>query len=167
MKFHFRSFFAFNVWAGIILLMFAVFIQRAIAFGNYRDVWMLGGICFAFVGSIVYVNIIMNANLIISDEGVFREIFGVRFQYIGWGNVKFIAVTKIRRSRSSEERNVFSIVPRFRSGVKITPKGKILIGSSIEGYLSFKRVINEYLDKYSIDVKIDDGVRITKVKLLE
>ncbi|RDS83694.1 hypothetical protein DWU98_05045 [Dyella monticola] len=59
-------------------------------------------------------------------------------------------------------------MPSTGNGAFLSVRGRrIVAGDTIDGYAAFKRLMNGYIEKYQIGVEIDDGIRITKAKILE
>lgn len=165
MTFHFRAFWGINVFLAGVSVVVIMLVYGSALHGSYRSAWMAGCGGVALCGFLFYLNAITCSDLIINDDGVFRRFFGIQFQRTKWSNVKVIVVNKVGRSRFSEERtivNIYQVIPSLFS-----LRGRILVGDSIDGYLAFRRILNENIVKYGIDVKIDDGVSIKSSKILD
>ncbi|RDS83695.1 hypothetical protein DWU98_05055 [Dyella monticola] len=167
MTFHFRSFWGMTFWFTCVMLLVALFVHGFIQRGDYHSAWTLGAGGMGVYAFLLYINIVTCSDLVITDDGVFRKLFGMCFLNIKWVDVKLITLNKMPKARFSDERTVVTICPRNPSSSYFLLRGRISVGSSIDGYAAFKRLMNGYIEKYQISVEIDDGIRITKGEFLE
>lgn len=165
MAFHFRAFWGINVFLVGVGVVVAMLVHGSVLHGDYRGAWFAGCGGAVLCGILLYLNVITCSDLIINDDGIFRRFFGLQFQRTKWSNIKVIVVNKVRKSRFSDERsiiNIYQVDPSFFSF-----RGRIIVGDSIDGYLAFRRILNENITKYGINVRVDDGVSKKSSKILD
>lgn len=165
MRFRFRAFWGMNFFFVVTFLLVTLIVFKLIHQGDYRGACALGGGSAVVFGFLFYLNIITCSDLVVTDTGMFRNLFGMRFRYTNWTDVKSIVVLKISRSGIFEEREIINIYRDLRAGpFLLLSGGRIVIGDSVDGFITLRRILNSYIDKYKIDVKVDDGMSVTSAK---
>jgi len=127
----------------------------------------MGGVCAFLFVFFICMNILTCTDLVLTDDGVYRELFGLRFQHVKWVNVSLVILNKLGRNQFSDERKVITICSNVPSGLYFLLRGRVAVGDSIGGYEVFRQLMNGYIEKYQIKVEINNGTTITQATALE
>lgn len=123
--FRYKYTWAICAWTIVLDGLFIIVVITLIRSGRAADAALVAVI---FMGSISMIGVFLvtsRADVVVSEAGVSRRLWGRTLRQISWENIKKIRVFKIYHQAYRRKVRVFHVLPVRPSGFRLSPSGKI------------------------------------------
>ena len=154
--FRYKYAWAFCAWTIAIDSLVVIVVIGTVRSGRPGDAALFGLIllgCFSLIGWFLVSSM---ADVVVSDTGVSRRLWGRTLRGISWGNVKKIRVWKMYHRGYRREVRVFWVFPVHPSRFRFTLSGKIWFEepSDMSGLIEH---MNRHIAAHGIPVEVQVG----------
>ena len=154
--FRYKYAWAFCAWTVAVDGLAAIVVISTIRHGKIADAALFGLIFFGSFSLIGWFLIAGSADVVVSETGVSRRLWGRTLREISWGNVKKIRVWKMYHRGYRRKVRIFWVVPVHPSRLRLTPSGKISFDepSDMSGLIEH---MNRHIAAHGISVEVWGG----------
>jgi hypothetical protein len=124
--------------------------------GQLSDAVFVALICFGGISLIGWFVITSRADVVVSETGVSRRLWGRTLREISWGNIKKIRVFKMYDQAYRRKVRVFHVFPVRPSGFRLSPSGKIWFDEP-EDLSALIEHMNRHIAAQRIPVEVQVG----------
>ena len=124
--------------------------------GQLTDAVFVTLICFGGISLIGWFVITSRADVVVSETGVSRRLWGRTLREISWGNIKKIRVFKMYDQAYRRKVRVFHVFPVRPSGFRLSPSGKIWFDEP-EDLSALIEHMNRHIAAQRIPVEVQVG----------
>jgi hypothetical protein len=150
---HVRAFCAWTL-AGDILV--GAVVIGLIRMGRAADAALFGLIFFSCVSAIGWSLVSFQADVVVSDVGLSRRLWGRTLREIPWGNIQKIRVFSMYQRDLRKKVRVFHVFPVRPSGFRISPSGKVWFRESGD-FSPLIEHMNQHIAANGIPVEMQVG----------
>lgn len=154
--FHYKYLWVFCAWTVAIDALVIIGVIQLIRMGKPADAALFGLI---FLGSISIMGCVLvasRADVVVSDTGLSRCLWGRTLRKISWENIKKIRVLKTYHRGYRKKVRVFHVFPARPSGFRLSPSGKIFFDES-EDLSELIEHMNRHIAAHGIPVEVQVG----------
>ena len=154
--FRYKYAWAFCAWTVAIDGLVLTVVIGLIRLGRPADAVLVALIFLGSFSMIVWFVITSLADVVVSETGVSRCLWGRTLREISWGNVKKIRVWKMYHRGYRRKVRVFWVFPVHASRFRFTPSGKISFDepSDMSGLIEH---MNQHITAHGIPVEVQVG----------
>ncbi len=124
--------------------------------GQFADAVLFALIFLGGMSMIGWFVITSLADVVVSETGVSRRLWGLTLRGISWGNIKTIRVFKMYHRAYRRKVRVFHVLPVRPSGFRLSPSGKITFDEP-EDLSDLIEHMNRRLAAHAIPVEVKVG----------
>jgi len=147
------AFCALTVALDSLIVMVVIGLIRS---GSFADAVLVALICLGGISFIGWFVITSLADVVVSETGVSRCLWGRTLREISWGNIKKIRVFKMYHRAYRRKVRVFHVIPVRPSGFRLTPSGKICFDEP-EDISALIEHMNQHIAAHGIPVEVKVG----------
>jgi hypothetical protein len=154
--FRYKYTWAFCAWTVAIDSLVLIVVIGLIRSGQFADAVLVALIFLGSISMIGWFVITSLADVVVSETGVSRCLWGRTLREISWGNIKKIRVFKMYHQAYRRKVRVFHVFPVHPSGFRLSPSGKISFDepSDMSGLIEH---MNRHIAEHGIPVEVRVG----------
>ncbi|HXS74346.1 MAG TPA: hypothetical protein VN725_09940 [Rhodanobacteraceae bacterium] len=141
-------------WTVLMILLAAFFSFVWVEQNGFLDASIFAVIAFLFILGYGGMLITGASDIVLSDKGVSRQLFGITWKEIHWSNISKVVVFFIPNFRAKSLQKAYNVFPHNKPVIRLLPSGKIAFIGNAKNMNLLLEGMNHYLSRYNIRIEL-------------
>lgn len=134
---------------------------------NIAGIYFWFGLWLFLIGQGVVLLIGGASDVVVDNNGIYRELYGYRWKTLRWDNIDKIKSFEIYSQRLSTRIVAYNLFPIVKPKFRLFPSGKMWFNDTMDDAKSFLDAVNMYAAKHEITLLVKERGKMVKVGRFE
>lgn len=130
---------------------------------NIAGIFVWSGLWFFLIGQGIILLIGGASDIVVDENGIYRELYGYRWKTLYWSNISHIKSFKIYSRRLHAFITAYNLFPIVKPKFRLFPSGKMWFNDTMEDAKSLLDEINMYATKRKIKLLVNEDGKMVEV----